>query len=203
MYGLIQSYTLTDPQLLTVLTEVESIINSRPLTHLSEDINDYEALTPNHILLGRHRNWASIADTSEADISSRKQWRQVQALRAMFWERWVKEYLPSLTKRSRWKNSKPNFNVGELVLIEEDSLKRNLWPLARISKVMPSTDGVVRVVEVRTKNGTYTRPSTKLFKLEDHDFVKEGSVTDAPVIPSIFVICFNEQLSFLQTFYEL
>ena len=181
MYGLIQSYTLTDPQLLTVLTEVESIINSRPLTHLSEDINDYEALTPNHILLGRHRNWASIADTSEADISSRKQWRQVQALRAMFWERWVKEYLPSLTKRSCWKNSKPNFNVGELVLIEEDSLKRNLWPLARISKVMPSTDGVVRVVEVRTKNGTYTRPSTKLFKLEDHDFVKEGSVTDPTV----------------------
>ena len=167
MFGLIKNHVLTDPQLLMWLTEVESILNSRPLTHLSEDINDYEALTPNHILLGRHRNWASIADTSGADISSRKQWRQVQALRAIFWERWVKEYLPTLTKRCRWKDSKPNFAIDELVIMEDDDLKKRQWPLARITKVVPSKDGVVRVVEVRTKNGTYTRPATKLYKLED------------------------------------
>ena len=136
---------------------------------------------PNHILLGRHRNWASIADTSAADISSRKQWRQVQALRAIFWERWVKEYLPSLTKRSRWKTKKPNYTIGELVLMQDDSVKRNHWPLARVVKVNPSDDGVVRTVEVRTKNGTYKRPASKLYKLEDHDFVKEGSVTDPTV----------------------
>ena len=52
MYGLMKDHVMTDPQLLTLLTEVEQILNSRPLTHLSEDINDLEALTPNHILLG-------------------------------------------------------------------------------------------------------------------------------------------------------
>ena len=77
MFGILQNQTLTDPQLQTVLTEVENIINSRPLTHISDDVNDLEPLTPNHILLGRHRNWAAILDISASDVFSRKKWRQV------------------------------------------------------------------------------------------------------------------------------
>ena len=120
MTGLMKDRVLTDPQLHTFLTEAENIVNSRPLTHLSDDINDMEALTPNHILLGMHRNWSSIAGTDESDITSRKHWRQVQALRAMFWSRWTKEYLPSLTKRACWRTQQPNFKAGELVLLEDD-----------------------------------------------------------------------------------
>ena len=168
MFGLIKDHVLTDSQLLTVLTEVESILNSRPLTHLSEDVSDLEPLTPNHILLGRHRSWSSITDVSEADITSRRKWKQVQALQRTFWSRWVKEYLPSLTKRSCWTEKIPNLEVGELVLVHEEDLKRRKWPLGRIVSVSPSDDGVVRVAEVKTKSGTYTRPATKLYKLEDN-----------------------------------
>ena len=42
---------LTDFQLATIFCEVEYIVNSRPLTCVSDDPNDYEALTPNHFLL--------------------------------------------------------------------------------------------------------------------------------------------------------
>ena len=77
IYGLVKDHVLTDPQLYTLLTEVESIINSRPLTHLSQDITDFDPLTPNHILLGFHRNWTAIGDTSELDLSSRRKWKQV------------------------------------------------------------------------------------------------------------------------------
>ena len=169
IYGLVKNHVLTDPQLTTLLTEVESVLNSRPLTHLSDDINDLDALTPNHILLGKHRNWHSIADTSETDITSRKKWKQVQGLQATFWSRWMKEYLPTLMKRPCWRDQKPNFREGELVLVQDDELKRRKWPLGRITKVMPGADDVVRVVEVKTKGGTYTRPVAKLCKLEDHD----------------------------------
>ena len=124
MFGLIKDHVLTDLQLLAVLTEVESILNSRPLTHLSEDVSDLEPLTPSHILLGRHRSWSSITDVSEADITSRRKWKQVQALQRTFWSRWVKEYLPSLTKRSCWTEKTPNLEVGELVLVHEEDLKR-------------------------------------------------------------------------------
>ena len=38
--------------LITVLTEAEHSVNSRPLTHVSLDPRDNEALTPNHFLIG-------------------------------------------------------------------------------------------------------------------------------------------------------
>ena len=167
MTGIMGNYVLTDPQLLTLMTEVESIVNSRPLTHVSENVDDLEALTPNHILLGRHRNWAYVADVKERDVSSRRKYKQVQALSKIFWDRWKREYLPTLIKRPKWRVHKPRFEVGELVLLQDDDVKRGKWPLARITKVMPGKEGVTRVVELRTKNGNYTRPVTKLYKIED------------------------------------
>ena len=78
-------FQITQQQLETFLTEAERIVNSRPLTHISDNVDDMDALTPNHILIGLHRSWASIEGTDATDITSRKQWKQVQALRAMFW----------------------------------------------------------------------------------------------------------------------
>ena len=97
----------------------------------------------------------------------------MQALRSMFWSRWVKEYLPSLTERPRSAAKPANLEEGQLVLMQDDDVKRTKWPLGRIVKTMPGKDGVVRVVEVRNRSGVYTRPVSKVFKLED-DFVNGG-----------------------------
>ena len=164
---------LTDPQLATLLTEVESILNSRPLTHISSDINDLEAFTPNHILLGLHRKWESMMNVDKDDVTSRKHWRQVQALSIVFWERWRKEYLPELTKRSKWRGQVPNYQVGELVVLsDEQSKKKGKWSLARITRTMPGDDGVVRTVELKTATGTLVRPTSKLYRLEESTNVR-------------------------------
>ena len=42
----------TDETLQTYLCEVESILNKRPLTPISDDIHDFEAITPNYLLIG-------------------------------------------------------------------------------------------------------------------------------------------------------
>ena len=64
----------------------------------------------------------------------------------------------------------PNLTVGELVVLVDDDVKRGNWPLGRITKVVvPSEDGVVRTVEVKAKNGIYTRPAVKICKLEDNE----------------------------------
>ena len=115
---------LTDSQLATLMTEVESVINSRPVTHISEDPNDLDALTPNYLLLGQHRMWSSFCDIAESDILSRRRWKQVQTLKLTFWNRWRREYLPTLTKRSCWNEHTNNFKVDELVVLKEDDLKR-------------------------------------------------------------------------------
>ena len=37
----------------TIVTEIEAVINDRPLTHVSSNIDDLEPLTPSHLLYGR------------------------------------------------------------------------------------------------------------------------------------------------------
>ena len=165
--ALMKNHVLTDPQLYTLLTEVEKILNSRPLTHLSDDVSDLSPLTPNHILLGLHRNWDYACEVNDHDVSSRKKYRQVQAIANRFWEQWRREYLPRLTKRTRWRENLPNIAVGELVVLVEDDQKRGKWPLARVTQVFTSADGVVRSLEIKTKNGLYTRPAAKICRLEE------------------------------------
>ena len=71
MVGLMSDKVVTDPQLYTLMTEVERILNSRPLTHVSDNIDDFEALTPNHILFGKYRLWSYLdCDITDRDITS-------------------------------------------------------------------------------------------------------------------------------------
>lgn len=85
--------------LATLLVEAEHVINSRPLTRVSIDHRDAEALTPNYFLLGSSLGVASPGQFTDADLYSRKTWRKSQRLADMFWSRWIKEYLPSLVVR--------------------------------------------------------------------------------------------------------
>ena len=53
MKTVINDQVLLEETLHTVLVETEAIVNSRPLSPVSDNANDYEALTPNHSLIGR------------------------------------------------------------------------------------------------------------------------------------------------------
>ena len=169
LYAMLNNQTVTDFQLLTIFTEVESIVNSRPLTPTSDDVNDYSALTPNHFLLGRSNKNLPISDNFETNITSRKRWRQVQSLTNHFWTRWQKEYLPTLTIRPKWNKEQRNMQVGDLVQIIDNNIPRGMWNLARVNKVYEGDDNRVRVVEVKSSSGTYVRPVTKLCLLEEAD----------------------------------
>lgn len=157
--------SINDFTLMTAFTQVEALINGRPLTANSDDIHDLEALTPNHFLVGRADTSVPVA-TENLKTSLRKRWRQTQELSTQFWNRWQKEYLPSLTKRSKWLNDNESIKVGEMVLVLDKRNERGMWPLGRVLDVYASRDGRVRKVIVGTNNGTFTRPVVKLSKLE-------------------------------------
>ena len=74
----------TEEALHTFICEVESILNNRPITPSSDDINDYEALTPNHILFGHSSSNYALGVFRDDEINYRKKWRAVQAAANMF-----------------------------------------------------------------------------------------------------------------------
>ena len=83
-----------------------------------------------------------------------------------FWKRVLREYLPALTERRKWKKDARNVCNGDLVLVVDENSPSGCWPLGRVLRALPGDDGRVRAAEVRTKTGTYTRPVVKLCLLE-------------------------------------
>ena len=108
---------------LRILVEVEKIMNDRPITPVSSEPQDLEALTPNHILLLR-RNSSVCPGEFEGLDRYESRWKHVQILSDEFWKRWTKEYLPTLQETQKWLKKMPNFKVGDLVLVVDKNVSR-------------------------------------------------------------------------------
>jgi len=165
--ALLSQQTLTDDSLLTLMTEVESILNSRPLTPILLDPEAEEPLTPNHLLL--LRSSSSVPGIFEkSDNYCRNKWRQVQYFVQQFWIRWRREFLQTLQVRNKWQKVQSNFAVDDVVLLYDDSAPRGKWPLGRIVEVYPDKQGRIRQVLVRTTTQTLRRPISKLCQSTNH-----------------------------------
>ncbi|XP_068726424.1 uncharacterized protein [Montipora capricornis] len=151
----------------TVFAEVMSILNSRPMCPASDDPNDMEALTPNHLLLQRRNLVVPPGVFTKEELYTRKQWRHAQFLADCFWSRWLREYVPTLQHRHKWLLKKRNLAFNDLVLIVDNSVPRCLWMLGRVTRVFPGQDAFVLTAEVKTKNSVLVRPVTKLCLLEE------------------------------------
>ena len=148
------------------MCEVESIMNGHPLTKVSDDPNDLEALTPNHLLLLRPGPSLPPGVFDETDMYARRRWRQAQYLSNVFWRRWLKKYLPELQRRQKWNKSRRNLAPGDIVLMV-DTFRRSSWPLGRVIRVKRNSgDGFVRRVVLKTKSGYLERPVDKVVFLE-------------------------------------
>ena len=153
--------------LYTLFVEAECLVNSRPLTNVSLDAADDSALTPNHFLIGSSDvtpapgcfNW-------RIDTNLKSSWRTSQALADQFWQRWVREYLPSLTRRTKWNSRTEPVKVDDIAIIVDEGLPRGRWDRGRIVAIHPGPDGIIRVVDIKTQSGVYRRPVSRLCILD-------------------------------------
>lgn len=151
--------------LTTLLTEVENIVNSRPLTHVSVEPGSVETLTPNHFLIGSSSNLPHMGVFNDSEFYLRKQWRIAQRLADMYWKRWTKEVLPDLIPRRKWNQEVRPLQVGDLVLVVDPNGPRSSWPRGLIKEVLPGRDGRVRAVKIKTKNGELLRSAARVARL--------------------------------------
>ncbi|XP_062713585.1 uncharacterized protein LOC134290455 [Aedes albopictus] len=157
---------LNDEILLTVLAEAEGFINSRPFTYMPQGSADGEAITPNHFLLGRSSGMQDPLRTP-VDLASalRSSYQRSQFLSDAVWQRWLKEYFPTLNKRSKWFTDGKPVQVGDLVYVAEGS--RRTWVRGQVMQVIVGSDGRVRQAIIRTAGGKeLKRPVVKLAVME-------------------------------------
>ena len=147
--SILGAQTVTDVVLRTLVTEVERILNGRALTANSDDPNDLEPLTPAHLLMQRKIICLPPGVFEKTDIY-RKKWRQVQFLANLFWERWLKEYIPTLQQRGKWRRVLSYIKPDSLVLLVNDNSPRGHWNLGRVLEMYSGPDGLVRTVKVKT-----------------------------------------------------
>ena len=158
---------LREENLRAALADVESILNSRPLTYVPLDSAESEALTPNHFLLGSSSGIREKVSPSSGGLALSKQFRLSNMIANEFWKRWIREYLPCLTRRTKWHdNFAQKIGVGDIVIVVDDNAKRNEWMKGVVVDVHQCKDGAVRSAVVKTQHGLSTRPVVKLAKLD-------------------------------------
>ncbi|XP_053692622.1 uncharacterized protein LOC128741071 [Sabethes cyaneus] len=153
---------LTAEQLTTLLAQIESCLNSRPLTQMTAEPEDLEVLTPGHFLI--HRSLTAPAEPSleNVPINRLDRWQVVQEYVRRLWRRWSTEYLSGLQPRTKWTREKDNIAIGTMVLVKEENLPPLKWRFGRIVHIFRADDGNIRVVVVRTKDGEFRRAISKI-----------------------------------------
>ncbi|GFW78337.1 integrase catalytic domain-containing protein [Trichonephila clavipes] len=144
---------LTLEEFITILCEIEAVLNSRPLTPLTSNFDDFETLTPGHFLVGRPLT--SIVEPQITNINENQlsRFERVKKITQHIYKLWKRDYLNNLQERHKWKFNKNNVSVGTLVLIKDENLPSTKWSTGRITEIFPGTDGKVRVVNLRMPNG--------------------------------------------------
>ncbi|VDI78657.1 Hypothetical predicted protein [Mytilus galloprovincialis] len=147
--------------------EVCAIVNGRPIVSVSSDPESPLILSPAMLLTQKAGCYPAPIGTFDTKDLYKAQWKRVQHLADIFWQRWNKKYLQTLQTRRKWTDSSPNVKQGDIVLIKDKNVSRNAWTTCIIVNPLPGHDGRVRKAEVRVaRNGsTYTRPISEMVLL--------------------------------------
>ncbi|XP_055604565.1 uncharacterized protein LOC129752812 [Uranotaenia lowii] len=156
---------LTDEILWTTLSEVQEMINLRPLTYKPQDDSCEEALTPNHFL--RTVKAEDFQPTTETELADalKSIFHRAQFLADKMWQRWIKEYLPSINQRTKWFQEIRKLQKNDLVFVVTGK-DRKQWVRGIVEEVLEGQDGKVRQALIRTGNGVNRRSVVNLAVLE-------------------------------------
>ena len=150
--------TLTFDELGTLLIEIESVVNSRPLTYVYDDQEGVSyALTPAHLIYGRQL--ATSPNASHFEIVSTnktltRRARHHKNLLTQLTNRWRKEYLSSLLefRGAKLKGSGSPVKVGDVVILKNHNIKRIFWKLAKVIELLSGSDGVARAALINVSD---------------------------------------------------
>ncbi|XP_037029723.1 uncharacterized protein LOC119069705 [Bradysia coprophila] len=155
---------LNKVQLDTALAFVKSLMNSRPLTYITEDQDDLVPLTPAAFLRDiEPSEFPELVTLNESCFQRR--YKELLTMKEELRSRFRSEYLGQLVQRSK-PTQDIKFEVGDVVLVMDETKKRLEWPMAKIIEIFPGHDKKTRVARIKTKQGEIVRTLQRLVHLE-------------------------------------
>ena len=161
---IVGSNRLTFQEFSTVLVQIEACLNSRPLCQMNGDPNTM-ALTPGHFLVGESMVCLPGPNLIDVKMSSLDRWNFMQRLVQGFWQLWSMDYLNTLRHRSKWRNTRNNVKINDVILVIENNLPPTSWLLGRVIETHAGNDGLIRVVTIKTATSILKRPIVKICPL--------------------------------------
>jgi hypothetical protein len=179
----------------TLITEIEGMLNARPLTFVSTEPDAPRPLRPIDFLIPlANINLPVPADSEGIYKPSPAEklsllWSKSNQILAHFWKQWSTEYLLMLRNRTQIKHAGPHhaanypIEIGHIVLVEEEFQPKNIWPLARVVK-LNGEPGKARSADILMANKKILcRPVCKLVPLEVAPEWTETAAPDSPTSP--------------------
>ena len=187
LYKIVGRSSMGYYRLLTILSDIQNAVNSRPLTYRCADDSSLEIITPNCFIKPYVNDNLLFKSNDESIVQTGPPTRQavIQSLKNRdklleeFRSLWYEEYLISL--REQWKdlheiNFSNKVKVDDVVLVKgPPDKKRPYWHLGRVIELLPGSDGKVRSVKLKRADGDIAHHSLNhLYPMElalTHDHV--------------------------------
>lgn len=170
--------TLSYDELSTLLVEIESVVNSRPLTYVEDDQDDVSyTLYPSHLINGRrvtntlYDSHFEVISTNESLTRRARHHRHILFTNSLASGGkpicWVSERDTQVTKNGKG----ADIAIGDVVILKNDTSNRMFWKLAKVEELLPAKDGSIRAAIVKVSNADHNprllkRSAKHLFPLE-------------------------------------
>lgn len=161
-------HLLTSNEWRTHLARLSAVLNSRPVSATSDDPDDLDYITSNHLATGGPA--IQLLGPRSSGMDGNRE-GLLNDLLMSFWRRWMTEVVMAKQERGKWRAKERNLAVGDLVIIMEDNLPPTVYKMGRVKEVLPGSDGLVRNVRLKTaaSKSLVTRSVQKLILLLKHD----------------------------------
>lgn len=193
---------LSFTEMCTVITIIEAILNTRPLTKLNTDDVAEIPLRPIDFLQGHLKFSLPEGEGSDSYddpnydpefIQSKEQAKEAllfsENIANKFWECWRCEYLVLLREIQKQHLRQPRHSkrscpeLGEIVLIEQDLIPRGSWPYGKVVEVIVSGDDLIRSAKILMPNRNIIhRPLNKIYPLEIRSAPQERNAADTVLV---------------------
>ena len=136
---------------------------------MSSDSRDDEPLTPAHILYPatfKYENPVILATDSDGKENLSSAWRRAQSRINQFWKAWRRDYLSLLHERKKWKKTKDDIKVDDVVIIVDESKARSEWKWGRVVSTIDTGPHTRKVHVKRADKKVVLKDRTKLVRME-------------------------------------